>query len=207
MKKISKLFMLGLSSLSLISCGNNETAPAASLSGRYVSTAKMTYQNNRPQFNYYLTTFDFQTLDTYSDNTYQLTFISSTFSAVILPENGNAATANERENYTRTYYGTFTKTLDDLDEDTVHYALSEPTRIVLGYDGSYYVDTDNWTENMTKKSVDQTVKYDTTTGKQTVTGTTEYKTGAEYLAAKKFTGPLNVSVTESLSLLEYVTLK
>ena len=133
MNKFLRLTLVSLSSIALVGCGGttsgNTSAEGAStqtsaevvdtptLTGSYLSPAQLGYSNMRPTYNYYLTTFAFQNLETYSDNTYCLTLSSSTFSAVILPEEGNDATGNERNNSLVKYYGAFTSTVDDLDDD------------------------------------------------------------------------------------------
>ena len=227
MKKLFVTSVLALASIALVGCGTSNPTTAgettlpnttaqedttsgegkeATLTGNYISPAKMSYSNMRPTYNYYLTTFTFETLETYSDNTYCLTISSTCFSAVILPEEGNDATANERDNYLTKYYGTFTSEVDDLDEDTVYYTLSEPTRIVMAYDSSYYVDTANWTPEMKEKSADKDIKYDPETGSQEVVGTKYYETGAEYLEAKKFSGSKKFTTATSTNALEYLAL-
>lgn len=182
MKKIKMLAVALLSVLSLASCaGKKEETPAATLTGSFTSPAHLTYVNNRPEYNYFLTTFDFEVLETYSDNSYVLMVSSSCFSALEIPEEGNAAKGNERVNYLNMYYGTFTKTVDELDEDMVYFNLSEPNRVVSNYDSVYYADSANWTETM------NTSVYDSVyvgTGGQT--DKKFYNSGEEYLAAKKF---------------------
>jgi ABC-type Fe3+-hydroxamate transport system substrate-binding protein len=197
MNKFLRLTLISLSSIALVGCGGttsgNTSAEGAStqtsaevvdtptLTGSYLSPAQLGYSNMRPTYNYYLTTFAFQNLETYSDNTYCLTLSSSTFSAVILPEEGNDATGNERNNSLVKYYGAFTSTVDDLDDDTVYYHLSEPSRIVGSDDTLFFYDTANWTDDMKEKTADVTYKYDAETGSQKATGKKEYATGAEYL--------------------------
>ena len=202
MKKMMRLAVGMIAALSLASCGGekntgntgdtgNTVAKTATMTAAFTSPAKMNYMNARPNYNYYTTTFAFQTLELYSDNTAVFTISCSTFSAVILPEDGSAATANERNNYLVKFYAPFTSKVDsDLDEDAVDYTLSAPTRMVLEYDSMYYVDTDNWTENMKNKAVDKKTEYDAATGQSKVTGETKYETGAEYLAAHKYKGDI-----------------
>ena len=96
MNKFLRLTLISLSSIALVGCGGttsgNTSAEGAStqtsaevvdtptLTGSYLSPAQLGYSNMRPTYNYYLTTFAFQNLETYSDNTYCLTLSSSTFS-------------------------------------------------------------------------------------------------------------------------------
>lgn len=182
MKKLKMIALSVLSMLSIASCaGKKEETPAVTLTGSFTSPANLTYVNNRPTFNYFMTTFDFEVLDTYSDNSYVLTVSSSCFSALELPEEGNAAKGNERVNYLSKYYGTFTKTVDDLDEDMVYFSLSEPTRVVSNYDSIYYADSANWTDAMSASVYDSVY---VGTGGQTEKK--YYTSGEEYLAAKKY---------------------
>jgi hypothetical protein len=210
MKKF-RFITLALSLLSLASCGGNasdnsaeaSTVSAATLTAAYSSPAQLSYSNMRPSYNYYLTTFEFETLELYSDDTYCLSVASSTFSAVILPESGNAAQGNERTNYLTKYYGTFTKETDELDDDTLYVKTSVPARLVSIYDSTYYIDTDNWTDNMKKKSADKTYEY--VDGAQKETGSVEYATGAEYLAAHNISS-LKITCAVGACSMEYVSL-
>ena len=221
MNKFLRLTLVSLSSIALVGCGGTtsgntsaegtstqtsaEVVDAPTLTGSYLSPAQLSYSNMRPTYNYYLTTFAFQNLETYSDNTYCLTLSSSTFSAVILPEEGNDATGNERNNSLVKYYGAFTSTVDDLDDDTVYYHLSEPSRIVGSDDTLFFYDTANWTDDMKEKTADVTYEYDAETGSQKATGKKEYATGAEYLAAKKFSA-VKFTTAKKTSTLEYINL-
>lgn len=220
MKKLLSLSVLALAALGLASCGGGSTPSsgnsasdnssstetiAPTLVGAYLSPSELGYANMRPSYNYYLTTFTQQYLEVYSDNTYKLAVSSSIFSALILPETGNEAQGNERDNYLTYYYGAYTTEEDDLDEDTVYYHLSEPSRIVSAYDAAYYFDTDNWTDTMKTKTADTTYEYDAETGQQTETGSVEYETGADYLAAKKYSA-VKVTTSTSQASLTYVDL-
>ncbi len=180
--KVMKFAALSCAVLGLAACGST-TAKEAKLVASFISPAHLTYQNMRPSYNYYLTTYDFEVLDVYDDNTYCLTLSSSTFSALILPETGNDAQGNERDNSLYKYYGTFTSKQDELDPNTYEYTISAATRLVATTDAGWYIDTDNWTEDMKKKAVDVQYGYDPATETQTIVGKTEYATGAEYLAA------------------------
>lgn len=128
--------------------GADESTTAAKITGVYLSPAKMFYSNMRPTYNYYLTTVNDQKLTTYDDGTYCLTVSSTQFSAIVLPEEGNDFSANERTNYMKDFYGTYTQVTDDLDSDLVNITLSAPTRITDAHDAAYYVDTANWTDAM-----------------------------------------------------------
>lgn len=212
MKK-NKLFAILLSSLALASCSggsceektsDTNAGAVAALTQEFITPAKLTYSNMRPTYNFYMTTFSFETLKIYSDNTYVLTYSSSMFSAVILPEEGNAANGNEKQNFLTEYYGTFTKKADELDEDTVYFTISSPTRIVSAYDSLYYLDTDNWTENMTAKTVEKKITADDK-GNVTTNGETTYSSGKEYLDAHKL-DKMTLTCALSTSSMEYVTL-
>lgn len=214
MKKMLKLAVGLLATIGLASCGSNnctennsgdQTSTAKTLTAAFTSPAQMTYSNMRPSYNYYITNFTFQTLELYSDNTAIFTISSSTFSAVILPEEGNAATANERNNYLAKFYAPFTSEVDELDDDTVHYTLGTPTRMVVEYDSKYYVDTDNWTEVMKEKSKTEKKEYDTATGEQKVTGEITYNTGAEYLEAYKYKKDITFTSSTKNSSIEYLS--
>ena len=86
----------------------NTPAKVAKLSYGLSSPAEFSYHNMRPQYNYYLTTFSFQTLDLFDDGTYQLNDILMTFSAVVLPEEGQDGQGNERDNVVSRFYGKYT---------------------------------------------------------------------------------------------------
>lgn len=119
------------------------------LTAAYSSPAKLSYLNMRPTYNYYLTTFAFKTLELYNDGTYMLSDISSTFSGLVLPGEGNDATGSERTNYVRRFYGNFTSTVNDLDEDLNDVTLGTPNRAVVNYNSLYFVDTANWEGEVT----------------------------------------------------------
>lgn len=180
----TKLLGLGLASVALLASCGGSAAKEAKLIGSYISAAQLSYNNMRPTYNYYLTNYTFEVFDVYDDGSYCLTVSSSTFSALIIPETGNDAQGNERDNSLVKYYGTCTSEQDDLDPDTYVYTISSANRIVIASDGGYYVDTDNWSDSMKEKSADKVYEYDAESGSQKLVGTTEYATGADYLAAK-----------------------
>lgn len=147
MKKLAKLAALLLAvamMLCLTACGGGE----AKTTGVYLSPAKLSYQNMRPQYNYYLTTFTHQEITLFDDNTYCLIVSSSTFSALELAESTNDAKGNERTNSITKYYGTYTSAPNDLDEDLLDVTMSAPTRVVKSHDQSWWVDTANWNDTM-----------------------------------------------------------
>ena len=55
---------------------------------------------------------------------------------------GVAPKGNERDNSITKYYGTYTSVPNDLDEDLLDVTLAAPTRIIVAYDGQYYLDSD-----------------------------------------------------------------
>ncbi len=211
MKK-RRLIVLALSLASLASCGGNSSQAnedknstkqeSATVVHAFTSNAKLDYSNMRPSYNYYLTTFSFETLELYSDNTYCFSYSSSTFSAVILPEEGNAAQGNERTNYINKYYGTYTSKSDELDEESLIVTASIPTRVVAFNDATYYADSANWTDQMKEKVSDTvTTLID---GKQTSV-TKKYESGAEFLEAHNIkTMTFNCSIGSAS--MEYVAL-
>lgn len=150
MKKLVKLAALLLTvalMLSLAACGGGSSAKTT---GIFLSPSKLSYQNMRPQYNYYLTTFTQQEITLLDDNTYCLVVSSSTFSALELAESTNDAKGNERTNSITKYYGTYTSKVNELDEDLTDVTLSAPTRVVKSYDQNYWLDTANWNDTMGK---------------------------------------------------------
>ena len=160
-QQLLKIILLSSSLLGLMSC--NESKPTngnsansnvgnsqntgkkddptdVTLTGAYISPAVLQYQNSRPAYNYYLTTFSFETIQLYSDNTYCLTLDSSCYSGLVLPDSGNDATGSARESSVTRYYGTCTQKTNELDEDTLDVSLATPTRIVRNFNSNYYVD-------------------------------------------------------------------
>ena len=195
MKKLS-LFTLLISAATLASCGNGggttncSVAPEATqakVTNAFLTQAKMTYNNMRPQYNYYLTTFSFQELELYSDNTYKLTISSSTFTAIELPAEGNAAKGNENANSLISYMGKFTSKVDDLDDKTLIVTFEAPTRIFGTADDNGFIDTDNWTPTMKEHWSDKVMGINEEGTGTVVKSETKYDTGAAYLAARTIT--------------------
>lgn len=185
MKKfVSILLAVVMIACLLAACGGEEKAEAK-ITGIYLSPGKLSYQNMRPTYNYYLTTFAHQELTLLDDNTYCLVVSSSTFSALELSEDTNDAKGNERTNSITKYYGTYTSTPNDLDEDLLDITLATPTRIVTSYDQTYWLDTANWNETMGKLVVPPT-GYDTTTGAPIVDPNAEPWTAEQYLGSAAF---------------------
>lgn len=157
MKKIKKIgislllaIIATVSVLALTACGG------ATLTGGYSSQAKFSHFNGLLLgYNYYTVTYAFQTIETYSDNTYVLYLSSSTFSAIEIDLESNDWTGNDKENYIIKYYGSYTSKAHSLDEDLKIFTLSSPTRVSAMFDGSYFADTANWKEeyNATAKDV------------------------------------------------------
>lgn len=157
------------------------------LTGAYASPAVLQYQNMRPAYNYYLTTFSFETIQLYSDNTYCLTLDSSCFSGMVLPDEGNDATGSARENYVTRYYGTCTQKTNELDEDTLDVSLATPTRIVRNFNSNYYVDTEN---------------YHSVTGKGASNKDVTYETKEDFMKAFAFK-PVTVSVLKAAASFDF----
>ena len=195
MKKLN-LFALLISAATLASCGNGggttncSVAPEATqakVTNAFLTQAKMTYNNMRPQYNYYLTTFSFQELELYSDNTYKLSISSSTFTAIELPVEGNAAKGNENANSLISYMGKFTSKVDDLDDKTLIVTFEAPTRIFGTADDNGFIDTDNWTPTMKEHWSDKVMGVNEEGTGMVVKSETKYDTGADYLAARTIT--------------------
>ncbi len=208
MKKLSKLLAtLLLMATAVVSClifgacGASEAA----ITGVYLSPSQMTYVNMRPSYNYYLTTFTHQELTLYDDGTYCLIESSSQFSAVVLPEEGNTASANERANYVTKYYGAYTSAVNELDTDLIDITLEAPTRIVKNNDSEYFLDTANWTENMGKLTrVPSGV--DMSTGQPIIDENTPNETAEGYLARYAFKATSAQANTKKAQL-DYITLE
>ena len=195
MKKLS-LFALLISAATLASCGNGggttncSVAPEATqakVTNAFLTQAKMTYNNMRPTYNYYLTTFSFQELELYSDNTYKLSISSSTFTAIELPQEGNAAKGNENANSLISYMGKFTSKVDDLDDKTLIVTFEAPTRIFGTADDNGFIDTDNWTSTMKEHWTDKVMGINEEGTGTVIKSETKYDTGADYLAARTIT--------------------
>ena len=181
-KLLSIILTVVLVACLFTACG---AAEEAKVTGMYLSPAKLSYQNMRPTYNYYLTTFAHQELTILDDNTYCLIVSESTFSALELAESTNDAKGNERNNSVIKYYGTYTSKVNDLDEDLLDITISAPTRVVKTYDQTYWLDTDNWTDQMGKLVVPAT-GYDQTTGAPIYDENAEPWTAEQYLKSMAF---------------------
>lgn len=167
--------------------GKKDDPTDVTLTGAYISPAVLQYQNMRPGYNYYLTTFSFETIQLYSDNTYCLTLDSSCYSGLVLPDLGNDATGSARESYVTRYYGTCTQKTNELDEDTLDVSLATPTRIVRNFNSNYYVDTEN---------------YHPVTGKGAYMNEVTYETKEDFMKAFAFK-PVNVSVSKTAASFDF----
>lgn len=181
-KLLSIILTVVLVACLFTACG---AAEEAKVTGMYLSPAKLSYQNMRPTYNYYLTTFAHQELTILDDNTYCLIISESTFSALELAESTSDAKGNERTNSITKYYGTYTSKVNDLDEDLLDITISAPTRVVKTYDQTYWLDTDNWTDQMGKLVVPAT-GYDQTTGAPIYDENAEPWTAEQYLKSMAF---------------------
>ena len=176
-KRLAALALSALMVLALAACGGGSAD--GKTTGIYLTPGRLSYQNMRPQYNYYLTTFDQQELTLMDDETYCLVISSSCFSALELAESTNDAKGNERTNYIVKFYGTYTSQVNDLDEDLLDVTLSAPTRVVRSQDQTYWLDTDNWNDDMGKAVVPGTI--DTTTGAAVADPNAEPWTAEQYL--------------------------
>lgn len=182
MKKIVCMILAVIMIACMLSaCAKSE----AKVTGMYLSPSKLSYQNMRPAYNYYLTTYAHQELTVMDDGTYCLVVSSSTFSALELSESTSDAKGNERTNSITKYYGTYTSKVNDLDEDLLDITLSAPTRIVMSYDQNYWLDTANWSEAMGKAVIPPS-GIDTNTGAPIVDENAEPWTAEQYLASAAF---------------------
>lgn len=181
-KLLSIILTVVLVACLFTACG---AAEEAKVTGMYLSPAKLSYQNMRPTYNYYLTTFTHQELTILDDNTYCLIISESTFSALELAESTSDAKGNERTNSITKYYGTYTSQVNELDEDLLDITISAPTRVVKTYDQTYWLDTDNWTDQMGKLVVPAT-GYDQTTGAPIYDENAEPWTAEQYLKSMAF---------------------
>lgn len=183
MKKLFSIMLIAL----VLCCGLTACSGGgeAKITGVYLTPATLSYTNMRPTYNYYLTTFTHQELTLYDNGTYCLIESASTFSALELAESTNDAKGNERTNYVMKYYGTYTSAVNELDEDLLDVTLATPTRVVKSYDQNYWLDTDNWDDNM--GAVTRPVSgYDMSTGTPIIEEGTPNATAAEYLATVAF---------------------
>lgn len=176
-KRLAALALSALMVLALAACGGGSAG--GKTTGIYLTPGRLSYANMRPQYNYYLTTFDQQELTLMDDDTYCLVISSSCFSALELAESTNDAKGNERTNYIVKFYGTYTSQVNDLDEDLLDVTLSAPTRVVRSQDQTYWLDTDNWNDDMGKAVVPGTI--DTTTGAAVADPNAEPWTAEQYL--------------------------
>lgn len=174
------------------------TTTKKQLKGLYLSPSKMSYMNVRPTYNYYLTTFSGEEIELYSDNTYELTCYSSTFSALTLPEEGNDATGNERENYVQTFYGTYESKIDELDEDSLNLTLHVPNRLTLSYDSTYFVDTARW---------DDAAKTNTAIKDRSGEVTKTFDTAEDYLKSKAFHQKENILLNRKTHSFDFFELR
>ena len=195
---------LALCAISLSACGG--AAKEAKIKGIYLSPAKMSYQNMRPTYNYYLTTFTQEELTLYDNNTYCLIVSSSQFSAVVLDENTQDFSGNERANYLYKFYGECESAVNDIDEDLLDIQLKNVNRYISSYDQSYWLDTDNWTEEMGKKVIPPK-GYDTTTGAAIPDEDADPWTAQQYLDSKQFAAPIEITVNVKTYSFDFVELQ
>lgn len=186
-KLLSIILAVAMVAVLLAGCGGSAASGNAKTVGVYLSPAELSYSNMRPQYNYYLTTFTQQEITLLDDNTYVAIVSASTFSALELAESTNDAKGNERTNSIVKFYGTYTSQVNDLDEDLLDVVLSAPTRVVESYDQTYWLDTDNWNDDMGKKVVPPT-GVDQNTGAPIYDPDAQPWTAAQFLESLSFTG-------------------
>lgn len=170
------------------------SAVGYSITGSYMSNASLGYTNTRPTYNYYVTTMNQQVLDLLDSTHYCFSIYSTSYSGLVLPEEGNGAQGNERANYVLSFYGTYTKTANELDDSMSDISLSAPSRVTMNYDGKYYVDSDNW---------DDAAKTHTQFTDNTTQEVKQYASGSEYLNSFN-TKATSIAVTEGTANFDYV---
>lgn len=200
-KTIALVLTLVLAACLLCGC---EAAEEVKVTGIYLSPAQLSYQNMRPTYNYYLTTFAHQELTLNDDGTYCLIVSSSTFSALELAESTSDAKGNERTNSITKYYGNYTSKVNDLDEDLLDITISAPTRIVMSNDQTYWLDTDNWTDTMGKVVIPPK-GIDTNTGAPIADPDAKPWTAEQYLASKAF-ADVTIQANQKTASFDYVEL-
>lgn len=170
------------------------SAVGYSITGSYMSNASLGYTNTRPTYNYYVTIMNQQVLDLLDSTHYCFSIYSTSYSGLVLPEEGNDAQGNERKNYVLSFYGTYTKTANELDDSMSDISLSAPSRVTLNYDGVYYVDSDNW---------DDAAKTHTQFKDNTTQEDKQYASGSEYLNSFN-TKATSITVTEGTANFDFV---
>lgn len=170
------------------------SAVGYSITGSYMSNASLGYMNVRPTYNYYVTTMNQQVLDLLDSTHYCFSIYSTSYSGLVLPEEGNGVQGSERANYVLSFYGTYTKTANDLDDSMSDISLSAPSRVTMNYDGKYYVDSDNW---------DDAAKTHTQFTDNTTQEVKQYASGSEYLNSFN-TKATSISVTEGTANFDFV---
>ena len=200
-KLLSIILAVAMVAVLLAGCGGSTASGNAKTVGVYLSPAELSYSNMRPQYNYYLTTFTQQEITLLDDNTYVAIVSASTFSALELAESTNDAKGNERTNSIVKFYGTYTSQVNDLDEDLLDVVLSAPTRVVESYDQTYWLDTDNWNDDMGKKVVPPT-GVDQNTGAAIYDPDAQPWTAAQFLESLSFTGA-SIQVNQKTASFDY----
>ena len=200
-KLLSIILAVAMVAVLLAGCGGSAASGNAKTVGVYLSPAELSYSNMRPQYNYYLTTFTQQEITLLDDNTYVAIVSASTFSALELAESTNDAKGNERTNSIVKFYGTYTSQVNDLDEDLLDVVLSAPTRVVESYDQTYWLDTDNWNDDMAKKVVPPT-GVDQNTGAPIYDPDAQPWTAAQFLESLSFTGA-SIQVNQKTASFDY----
>ncbi len=204
MKKTISLILAAILLMGVLSaCGSSASAAPAKVQNIFLSPAQLTYQNMRPEYNYYLTTYSMEELTLLDDGTYCLQLMSATFSALELAESTSDAKGNERMNQVVKLYGTFTSKPNEFDDYYLDVSLSAPTRAVVSYYQSYWLDTDNWTEQMGLK-VRPASSYDEN-GNPVIDPNAPAVSAEDYLKTFSFTGA-DIQANQKSATFDYIDL-
>jgi len=198
-KKLVLVMVAVMVAVMILACaGASKSTGASKIKGVYLSKANADYSNMRPTYNYYLYNYAQSEVTLYEDGTYMVIVSDATFSAVILDESTNDHSENERTNSITKLFGTYTSEPNEFDDQFSEVKLSAPTRIIRSFDQQYWVDTDNWTEDMGKavaeKQIDET---------GAVVGAGDPLTAEQYLASAAFTGEKQIEVDEKLCTFDF----
>lgn len=139
------LVLLLVAAVSLVACGGGKKAK---LEASYVSDPVVDFMSAYPAYTYKQATFKAQSIDIFSDGTYELTVTETHYSGELLFPNEGEHKVVPRGVTVTTYYGKYAAVEAD---GLKTLSLEKPTRIVkvntITTAGSNYsVDTENWTD-------------------------------------------------------------
>lgn len=201
-KLIVILAIVIMCAMILAACGAGAAkSGTAKISGVYLTKGVADYSNMRPNYNFYLYNWTQSELTLYEDGTYMVVVSDMTFSGVVLAEDTNDHSENDRNNSITKLFGTYTAAVDELDEDLLNVTLSAPTRVIRKMDEQQWLDTDNWTDAMGLATAHKEV--DGQTGETLSQG--EPLTAEQYLAEAAFTGEYKVVVNNKTFIIEEFT--